>query len=364
MIKPIVIAAGGTGGHLFPAEAVADVLMRRGERVVLMTDQRSGAAQSAVFAGCERHVLEGAGLAGRGPARVVSGLRQLGRGTHTARRVLADLDAAAVIGFGGYPSVPPVIATLGLKSRPVVILHDQNAILGGANRLLARFADHLATSFVNTEAVPRRVRTTLTGNPVRPAVTALTAAPYQAPTGRIDLLVLGGSLGARIFASLIPAALAALPEALRERIDLTMQCPEAEIAEAKAQLDRAGILHTLAPFFADVAPRIAAAHLVIARAGGSTVAELAVIGRPALFIPLAINADQRHNADAIARKGGALRLDQANLTPDLLARALERLLTEPGRLAAMATAAAACGIADGTTRLADLVQRAVAERVS
>lgn len=363
MLKPIVIAAGGTGGHLFPAEAVADVLMQRGERVVLMTDQRSGAVQSSVFAGCERHVLDGAGLAGRSPARVVAGLRQLARGTGAARRVLATLDAAALVGFGGYPSVPPVMATLGLKSRPVVILHDQNAILGGANRVLAHFADHLATSFIKTEAVPRRIRTTLTGNPVRPAVVQLTGAPYAAPVDRIALLVLGGSLGARIFASLVPAALAGLPEALRRRIDLVMQCPETEIAAARIVLDRAGIAHTLAPFFADVASRIAAAHLVIARAGGSTVAELAVIGRPALFIPLAINADQRHNADAIARRGGALRLDQAGLVPELLTRAIETLVAEPGRLAAMATAAAACGIADGTRRLADLVQTCVAERV-
>ncbi len=364
MLKPIIIAAGGTGGHLFPAEAVADVLMRRGERVVLMTDARSGAGQSAVFAGCEQHVIEGAGLAGRSPARVAAGLRQLARGTKSARTLLTTLDAAAVIGFGGYPSVPPIVATLGLRRRPAVILHDQNAILGGANRMLARIADHLATSFPKTEAVPRRIKTTLTGNPVRPAVVNLLAAPFVPPAQTIDLLVLGGSLGARIFASLIPAALAALPEPLRRRIRLTMQCPQPEIAAARALLDAAAITNDLAPFFTDVAPRIAAAHLVIARAGGSTVAELAVIGRPAIFIPLAINADQRHNADAIARKGGAIRLDQASLTPPVLARAVETLLAEPGRLAAMAQAAASCGIADASTRLADLVQSCVAARVS
>ncbi|MGC9269811.1 UDP-N-acetylglucosamine--N-acetylmuramyl-(pentapeptide) pyrophosphoryl-undecaprenol N-acetylglucosamine transferase [Acidiphilium sp.] len=364
MLKPIVIAAGGTGGHLFPAEAVADLLMQRGERVVLMTDHRSSASKSSVFASCEQHVLDGAGLAGRGPAQMAAGLRQLARGTRTARNLLATLDASALIGFGGYPSVPPIVATLGLHHRPAVILHDQNAILGGANRLLARFADHLAISFANTQAVPRRIKTTLTGNPVRPAVAQRVASPYAAPADRINLLVLGGSLGARIFASLIPAALASLPEPLRRRIDLTMQCPQAEIADAEAMLDQAGIASRLAPFFADVAPRIAAAHLVIARAGGSTVAELAVIGRPAIFIPLAINADQRHNADAIARKGGAIRLDQSSLTPPVLARAFETLLAEPGRLAAMAQAAAHCGIADAATRLSDLVQSCVTERTS
>ncbi|MDD2875727.1 MAG: UDP-N-acetylglucosamine--N-acetylmuramyl-(pentapeptide) pyrophosphoryl-undecaprenol N-acetylglucosamine transferase [Acidiphilium sp.] len=364
MLKPIVIAAGGTGGHMFPAEALADALMRRGDRVVLMTDARSGATQSAVFAACERHVVEGAGLAGRGPARVTSGVVQLARGTRAARQILTGLDAAAVVGFGGYPSVPPVLATLGLRHRPVVILHDQNAILGGANRLLARFADHLALSFIKTAAVPRRIKTTLTGNPVRPAIAALVASPYTAPAHKINLLVLGGSLGARIFAGLIPAALTLLPSTLRGRINLTMQCPQTEIAAAWAELSAANITNELAPFFADVASRIEASHLVIARAGGSTVAELTVIGRPAIFIPLAINPDQRHNADAIARQGGAIRLDQASITPAILARAIETLLAEPGRLAAMAQAAASCGIADATARLADLVQTRVAECVS
>jgi UDP-N-acetylglucosamine--N-acetylmuramyl-(pentapeptide) pyrophosphoryl-undecaprenol N-acetylglucosamine transferase len=379
--RPVVITAGGTGGHMFPAEALAGALMQRGERVVLMTDARSGASRAGVFAGCETHVLEGAGLAGRSPAQVASGLRQLARGTRSARRLLAGLDACAVVGFGGYPTVPPVMATLGMatlgiRGRPLVILHDQNAILGGANRLLARFADHLALSFARTAAVPRRIRTTLTGNPVRPAIVSLAQAPYDTPhgslqgagghdpDGTINVLVLGGSLGARVFAGLIPAALALLAEPLRRRIALTMQCPLAEIAAAETVLNEAMIQNALAPFFTDVAPRIAAAHLVIARAGGSTVAELAVIGRPAIFIPLTINPDQRHNADAIARSGGAIRLDQASTTPAILARALETLFAAPERLAMMAHAAAGVGIADATTRLADLVQRAVAERVS
>ncbi|HEX7391221.1 MAG TPA: UDP-N-acetylglucosamine--N-acetylmuramyl-(pentapeptide) pyrophosphoryl-undecaprenol N-acetylglucosamine transferase [Acidiphilium sp.] len=365
MLRPVVIAAGGTGGHMFPAEALTDVLMARGERVVLITDARSeaNAAASPVFAACERHVVEGAGLAGRGPVRVASGIVRLARGTRAARRILAGLDAAALIGFGGYPSVPPVLATVGLRSRPVVILHDQNAALGKANRLLARFADHLALSFATTAAIPGKIRTTLTGNPVRPAVVAHAATPYEPPERTIRLLVLGGSLGARIFAILIPAALALLPEDLRGRLDLVMQCPEGSVDTARQALDAAGIRHDLAPFFTDVAGRIAASHLVIARAGGSTTAELAVIGRPAIFIPLAINADQRHNADALARAGGAIRLDQATTTPDVLARAIETLLDAPDHLATMAKASAGAGIADATARLANLVQTCIAERV-
>lgn len=365
MLKPYVIASGGTGGHLVPAEALADALMRRGERVVLITDARSAETPSAVFAGCERHVVASAGLAGRSFGRVASGVVRLARGTRTARRIMGRLDAAAVIGFGGYPSVPPVLAALGWRGRPAIILHDQNAILGGANRMLARVADHLALSFAKTAGVPRRTRTTLTGNPVRPAIAALASAPYEAPgTGRLRLLILGGSLGARVFATLIPDSLALLDETFRTRIDLVMQCPDPGIAAARETLAGAGVAHELAPFFTDVPARMAAAHLVIARSGGSTVAELAVIGRPAIFIPLAINADQRHNADAFASRGGALRLDQATLTPEMLARALETLFADPARLAAMANAQAQAGIADATTRLADLVQHVAAERVS
>lgn len=364
MVQPIVIAAGGTGGHMVPAEAVADALMRRGRRVVLMTDRRFMQTSSGVFASCERHVVEGAGLAGRGPARFAAGIVELAKGARTSRRILAGLDAAVVVGFGGYPSVPPVMAALAVRPRPAIVLHDQNAVLGGANRLLARFADHLALSFAKTAAVPGRIKTTLTGNPVRPDILALKNAPYLAPVNQIRILVLGGSLGARVFAGLIPAGLTLLPGPLRQRISLTMQCPEAEIAAARSVLDDAGVAHELAPFFRDVAPRMAAAHLVIARAGGSTVAELSVIGRPAIFIPLAINADQRHNADALARQGAAIRLDQASATPAILARALQTLLAEPGRLAAMAEAAARQGIADATARLTELVLSAIVERVA
>lgn len=363
MLNPIVIAAGGTGGHMVPAESVADELMRRGQRIVLMTDARSAGQKSAVFAGCERHVLAGAGLAGRSLGRRLLGVAQLARGTVAARRILAKLDAAAVVGFGGYPSVPPVLAAATLRRRPAIVLHDQNAVLGGANRFLARFADHLALSFEGTAGVPGRARATVTGNPVRATISVLAASPYEPPAETIRLLVLGGSLGARIFATLVPEALARLPEGLRRRIALTMQCPGEAIGAARGALDAAGITHELAPFFSDVAPRMAAAHLLVARSGGSTVAEVATIGRPAIFIPLAINTDQRHNADVLARRGGAFRLDQATTTPDRLAGVLESLLDDPLRLAAMAEAAASARIEEAAARLADLVLSAIAERV-
>lgn len=364
-MKPIVIAAGGTGGHLYPAEALADRLMARSHRIVLMTDRRSGALDSPVFAACERHVLAGAGVSGRGIGRAASGFAQLVKGTRAARRLLAGIEPAAVVGFGGYPSVPPVLAARRLRTRPVILLHEQNAVLGRANRFLARFAEHLALSLEPTERLPAGMARTLTGNPVREAVTALAGAPYVPPAGRISLLVLGGSLGAKIFATLIPQALALLAGDLRARIDLAIQAPEGELPGLRERLAAIGVSHVAARFFGDVADRLAGAHLVVARAGASTVAEIAVAGRPAIFIPLphAIDDHQRANADALARHGAALRLDQAVTTPDALAGAIFRLLAEPARLATMAEAAAAAGRPRAAADLADLIETLASDRL-
>ncbi|HET9147706.1 MAG TPA: undecaprenyldiphospho-muramoylpentapeptide beta-N-acetylglucosaminyltransferase [Acetobacteraceae bacterium] len=364
MLNPVVIAAGGTGGHFFPAEALADELQRRGMRVVLMTDSRSGGLNSGVFAGCERHVIAGAGLSGRGIGRASSGVAQLARGTAQARAILARLEPAAIIGFGGYPAVSPVLAGRLLRRRPALILHEQNAVLGRANRLLARIADDLALSFAETSHVPARIATHHTGNPVRRDIASLAGIAYAKPESRLSLLMLGGSLGAKIFASLIPEALALLPEPLRARIDLVAQYRADDIAAANAVLERAGIAHETSSFFTDIPARLATAHLVIARAGASTIAELTAAGRPSILIPLphAIDDHQRANADALARHNAAIRLDQATTTPELLARAVRTLLEEPARLAAMAAAAARAGRPDAASGLADLVQqRASAE---
>ncbi len=353
--RPIVIAAGGTGGHFFPAEALAAALLARGQRVVLLTDARSSAAKSPVFSACEIHIVPGAGIAGRSLRRALSGAVQIARGVLAARRILAQISPAVVIGFGGYPAVAPVLAASSLRPRPAIILHDQNAVLGQANRLLARVADHIALSFAATHGVRASV---LTGNPVRPAIVANAKSPYAPPEQNINLLVLGGSLGASAFATLIPAALALLPESLRRTIVLTMQCPAPVIEPARAALAACGVTATLAPFFQDVAALIVNAHLVIARSGGSTVAELAVIGRPALLIPLRINDDQRANADALAAAGGAIRIEQSE-GETALASAIQTLLSNPARLTAMAQAAGRTGITDAAEKLADLVLQGV-----
>lgn len=360
--KPIVIAAGGTGGHFFPAEALAAELLERGERVVLLTDARSGGLASPVFARTEKHVVAGAGLAGRGVSRAAKGALALARGVVQARGILRGLKPGAVVAFGGYPSVPPVLAAaMLLGAKPLVVLHEQNAVLGRANRFLSRFADLLALNFADTQRLPENVKTIVVGNPVRPAITALYGQGYVAPEQRIELLVVGGSLGAKIFSSLVPAALALLPASLRARLHVTQQCRADDAEAARLVLEEAGIEAELSPFFTDVAALLQRAHLIIARAGASTVAEIAVAGRPAIFIPLpgAIDDHQRANADALAAHGGALRLDQAGLTPEILAKEIEIFLMNPESLTKAAAASALLGEPRAAARLADLVQERV-----
>lgn len=357
-MRPFVIAAGGTGGHLFPAEALAAELIARGRRVVLMTDSRTAGLQSPVFAGKEQYAIRGAGLAGRGVRRASTATVSLFAGAVQARRILGRLDAAAVIAFGGYPSVAPVLGARFMSRRPAVILHEQNAVLGRANRFLARRADRLALSFAATTRVPAGTPTVVTGNPVRRAIAALADAGYAAPADKVRILVLGGSLGARIFSDIVPAALIRLPEALRGRILVTQQCRPEDLAHVRAAYDGTGINAELAAFFPDVAARLVAAHLVIARAGASTVAELAVVGRPAILVPLpgAIDDHQSANARALADAGGAWVMPQPVFTLDALNARLTELLTTPAALAHAAVGARSVAQPHATAGLADLVE--------
>jgi UDP-N-acetylglucosamine--N-acetylmuramyl-(pentapeptide) pyrophosphoryl-undecaprenol N-acetylglucosamine transferase len=356
-VQPIVIAAGGTGGHLFPAEALAAELIARGQRIVLMTDTRSAGQKSPVFAEREQYILPGAGVAGRGALRGVLAVGSIAAGVVQARTILARIGAAAVVGFGGYPSVAPVLATRLLRHRPGVILHEQNAVLGRANRFLARHADAIALSFAETERVPEVAATAPTGNPVRPAIMALAQSSYVAPSGRINLLVLGGSLGARVFSDVVPDALRALPDNLRVRLNVVQQCRPEDLDRVRSAYARADIAADLAPFFPDVAARLLAAHLVIARAGASTVTELAIAGRPSILVPLpsAIDDHQSANARALAQAGGAWVYPQPSFTPTALTERLAELLPDPAALAAAAVAARTRARPDAAARLADLV---------
>jgi UDP-N-acetylglucosamine--N-acetylmuramyl-(pentapeptide) pyrophosphoryl-undecaprenol N-acetylglucosamine transferase len=360
-VQPIVIAAGGTGGHFFPAEALAAALIARGHRVVLMTDARSGALDSDVFAGREQFKLRGAGLAGRGIWRAMRGAAGLLAGTWQARTILKRLGAATVIGFGGYPSVPPVLAARTLRHRPRVILHEQNAVLGRANLLLSRYADCLALGVAATRRVPAGVAVLVTGNPVRPAISALAGKGYVSPGFEINLLVLGGSLGARVFSDVVPEAVAALPASLRDRVLVTQQCRGEDLSRVTAAYENAGIKAELSPFFADVADKLAAAHLVIARAGASTCAELAVAGRPAILVPLpgAIDDHQAANAASLQNVGGAWVIAQREFTAALLTQRLRTLLGSPMLLADAAESAFSVAALHAADALADMVEHAV-----
>jgi UDP-N-acetylglucosamine--N-acetylmuramyl-(pentapeptide) pyrophosphoryl-undecaprenol N-acetylglucosamine transferase len=361
---PVVIAAGGTGGHFFPAEALAAQLAARGHALVLMTDRRAGRREAGMFADCAQYVLPGAGVAGRGVPAKLRGLASLAAGTLQARRILAGLDASAVIGFGGYPSVPPLLgARLLGQRRPAILLHEGNAVLGQANAQLARFADAIATSFPDTAKLPGgkaggASRAILTGMPVRPDIAKLAASPYVPPGDTVNLLVWGGSLGARIFSDIVPAVLAGLAPGLRARLRVTQQARAEDISRVRDAYAAAGIAAEIAPFLDRIAERLLAAQLVIGRAGGSSIAELTAVGRPAILVPLPIAAsdEQSANARALVAAGGAWMFKQPEFTGEALAALLPSLLEAPERLTRAAAAAASLGRSDAAARLADLVE--------
>jgi UDP-N-acetylglucosamine--N-acetylmuramyl-(pentapeptide) pyrophosphoryl-undecaprenol N-acetylglucosamine transferase len=327
-----------------------------------MTDARSAALKSVVFAGREQHVLRGAGIAGRGVVRALRAVAALAAGCVQARSILKGLDAAAVVGFGGYPCVAPVLAAASLRARPVIMLQEQNAVLGRANRFLSRRADVLALGVAGTSGIPAGVATEVTGNPVRPAIGALAGGGYMAPVDCIQLLVVGGSLGARVFSDVVPRALADLPVELRALISVTQQCRVEDLARVRTVYKDAGITADLAPFFNDVAARLEQAHLVIGRAGASTCAELAAVGRPSILVPLpgAIDDHQTANAAALAAAGGARVVAQADFTPAALTPLLLKWFENPALLAQAAAAAASTGRPCAAAALADLIEQRVA----
>ncbi|WP_086642810.1 undecaprenyldiphospho-muramoylpentapeptide beta-N-acetylglucosaminyltransferase [Acetobacter sp. DsW_063] len=357
---PIVIAAGGTGGHFFPAEALADALVARGRRVVLMTDARAGQRTTGVFADAEQFVLPGAGVAGRGPIRALRGGLALLKGAWAARGVMTALRPSAVVGFGGYPSVPPLLGArlLGRTNRPAIILHEGNAVLGRANSVLARFADAVATSFPSVAGLPSRATAHMTGMPVRPAIAALAGEAYRAPDETIRVLVWGGSLGARVFSDVAPSALAALPLSLRARLHVTQQARTEDAERVRAAYAAAGIPARVESFFSDVPALLRDAHLVIGRAGGSSVAEIATAGRPSILVPLPVAAsdEQTANARSLETIGAARLMPQPVFTVESLAAALLPLLENPNTLTAQAAAAATLARPDAAERLADLVE--------
>ena len=357
----VLIAAGGTGGHVFPALALASSLHERDRAAALVTDAR-GAAQQRLRVDPALDVFTvRAGRIGRSPLQALAGATGMAAGLIEAHALLRRLRPAVAIGFGGYPSVPPMLAA-AWAGVPVVI-HEQNALLGRANRLLAPRARRIALSFQPTERLRAadEGRAALVGNPVRRDVIAIAGKPYEPPAGAapVRLLVIGGSQGANVFAMLVPDAIATLSTALQRRFQVAQQCRPEDLERARAAYGGTAATAELATFFDDLPRRLSDSHLVISRSGASSVAELTAAGRPAVLVPYPSAADdhQTANARAIAAVGAAWVEPQAALTPARLGERLDALATRPAALADAAAAARAAGHREATEGLADLIER-------
>jgi UDP-N-acetylglucosamine--N-acetylmuramyl-(pentapeptide) pyrophosphoryl-undecaprenol N-acetylglucosamine transferase len=356
----ILVAAGGTGGHLFPAEALSAALARRGFVVDLATDTRA-TRYGTKFPARATHVIPSATFAGRNPISVLRTAAILGFGWLRARRLLGKLRPSAVVGFGGYPTIPPVMAAT-MRGIPTII-HEQNGVLGRANRLLAPRVRAIATSFAGVVDRDHRLaaKATSTGNPIRPVVVEAAKIPYPEinPSGRLQLLVFGGSQGARVMADVVPQAIGLLPIVLRAHVAIVQQARDEDLARVRDAYARLQVQADVAPFFPDLPARMAAAHLVVSRSGASTVAELAAIGRPSILVPLphALDQDQLANATVLEQAGGAICVKQSAFNPAWLSGEIIRLAGAPEKLVAMAAAARAIGSIDAAERLADLVVR-------
>jgi UDP-N-acetylglucosamine--N-acetylmuramyl-(pentapeptide) pyrophosphoryl-undecaprenol N-acetylglucosamine transferase len=362
---PVLVAAGGTGGHLFPAEALAAALAQRSVAVHLVTDHRA-TRYGGAFVVEAIHVVASATLRARNPIAVARTAALLGLGVAQSWALIGRLRPAAVIGFGGYPTIPPLLAA-AWRGVPTLI-HDANAVFGRANRLLAPRVDTIATTFpdVFRDAPKLAAKATLTGNPVRGAVVAAAATPYPAVTDAMRLIVFGGSQGARIMADVVPAAIGLLDPSLRARLTVVQQSRAEDLDRVRTAYADLSATAEVAPFFPDLPARMAASHLIVARSGASTVAELSAIGRPAILVPLphALDQDQFANAGVLEGAGGAIRLLQDQFTPRRLADMIAALAAAPERLAGMAAAARSLGRLDAADRLADLVLEVAEIRAS
>jgi len=354
----ILLTAGGTGGHLFPAEALANALKDSGARVALATDKRAN-AYAGSFPADEIVEIPSATPSGRSPLQMARAALVLARGTLAAVPAIRRLKPAVVVGFGGYPTVPPVVAA-SLLGVPTAI-HEANGVMGRANRLLARRASLIATGFASVKGIPANVpgKVLQTGNPIRPAVLEAAKQPYEAlgADTKFRLLVTGGSQGARVMSDVVPPAIELLPPEIRSRLDICQQARGEDLERVQTHYGRLGVDFEVQPFFKDLPRRIASAHLVISRSGASTVAELAVIGRPSILVPLpgAIDQDQAANARTLGDIGAAVVLPQPEFTPERLAAELRAFIEHPDRLTRAAGAANSASITDAAERLARAV---------
>ncbi len=353
-----VLAAGGTGGHMIPAFALASELLARGHQVALVTDSR-GEAIPGVPVGLSVHVLPAGRMQGGLLARVKA-LIAIWKGRSMALRLLKEIEPSAVVGFGGYPALPTLLAARAAKVPSVI--HEQNAVLGRVNRFLARSVAAIATAYERIERMPAGTadKIHLVGNPVRAEVLKLRDRAYPAfsENGLLRVLVTGGSQGATVLSKVVPDGLAQLPKSIRHRLQVTQQCRAADIDTVREAYQRHEIPAELGTYFEDMAERLADAHLFIGRAGASTIAELTAVGRPAILIPLpsAMDDHQSANARDMAEAGGARSIRQDRFTPEELSRQIEAMAADPETLGNAAHMAWNCGRPNAAKDLADLVE--------
>jgi UDP-N-acetylglucosamine--N-acetylmuramyl-(pentapeptide) pyrophosphoryl-undecaprenol N-acetylglucosamine transferase len=357
--KLVALAAGGTGGHLFPAQALAEVLTSRGHRIHLVTDERVHDYGKS-FPAEATHVLPSASVTISQPLKVPGQVQRLFKGLMMARRLFQSTGPSVVAGFGGYPSLPPLWAATMLRIPSIV--HEQNAVLGRANRMLAGRVTAIATSFpdVKNLADSATTKVSLTGNPVRQLALNFAGAAYPefSSTSALRLVVFGGSQGARFFSDAVPPAIALLPQGLRARLSVVQQCREEDIERVKKTYAELGVKAQLSSFFGNMPEEIANSHLVICRSGASSIAELGVIGRPAILVPLphAIDNDQQKNAESFEAAGAGYIRPQNGLTPQVLGALLEQLLLDATQLKEAAKSALLHGKPAAAQKLADLVE--------
>lgn len=356
--KLVVLSSGGTGGHMFPAQSLAEELSARGFRLAFITDRR-GESYRAPVEGVDTHFIKAAGVSGRNPLSKAVAAFKLGIGYLQARRLLRELAPAVVVGFGGYPTIPTLLAASHLKIKTVI--HEQNAVLGRANRFLAPSASRIATAFKTTGFLRNadRSRVVWTGNPVRREFVAIRDLPYPALSddSPVEILVVGGSQGARIFGKIVPGALSRLSPRIRNRIHVTQQCRPEDIASVRETYAENQIKADLKEFFDDVPKRLAAAHLVICRAGASTMAEITTAGKPAILVPYphAIDDHQTVNAARLCDAGGGWLFPDDDFTSATLGLRIESLVSEPKTLEAAARCVAQLGMPEAASRLAEVI---------
>ena len=355
----LFLAAGGTGGHMVPAHALAGELRARGHHVMLITDER-GARIPGLFEGVESHILP-AGRLGGGPLGWLKAGRSVLAGRSQARALYREYEAQAVVGFGGYPALPALLAASA--ARIPTILHEQNALLGRVNRLLAGEARAIATAYPRVERLKPAyaAKTVLVGNPVREAIVRLGEIPFPPfdELAPLKILVTGGSQGASILSRIVPAGLGRLPASLRMRLQVVQQCRPDDIDQVREAYRLLGVPAEVMTYIGDMPDKLGDAHLIIGRAGASTIAELTAAGRPAILVPLPSAADDHQTANAreMAAAGGARMIAQKDFTPETLARQISFLVKDPQALANAAARSLSVGRPHAARDLADLVER-------